>query len=218
MDSYSYDTAYRYGNYNKANDFDPTINRWEEAEKAEKENKDKGTLTFTDMLTLMVTQFQNQTPDNQADSSDMMNQLVQMSVMQAMNDMTSQMKELALANVMSYAASLVGQTVTVGVWNDETEELEELVGVVKGTGTYDGQQVIYLDNGEGYFLSEIMAVGTLPPKPEKPEEPGEGDGEGTDPVDPDGGDKGDTDPVDPDSGDKGETPPADTGNKDEAKG
>ncbi|MCI8304482.1 MAG: flagellar hook capping protein [Lawsonibacter sp.] len=177
MDSYSYDTAYRYGNYNKANDFDPTINRWEEAEKAEKENKDKGTLTFTDMLTLMVTQFQNQTPDNQADSSDMMNQLVQMSVMQAMNDMTSQMKELALANVMSYAASLVGQTVTVGVWNDETEELEELVGVVKGTGTYNGQQVIYLDNGEGYFLSDIMAVGTLPPKKEE-ETPGEGEGEG----------------------------------------
>ena len=178
MDSYSYDTAYRYGNYNKANDFDPTINRWEEAEKAEKENKDKGTLTFTDMLTLMVTQFQNQTPDNQADSSDMMNQLVQMSVMQAMNDMTSQMKELALANVMSYAASLVGQTVTVGVWNDETEELEELVGVVKGTGTYNGQQVIYLDNGEGYFLSDIMAVGTLPPKKEE-ETPGEGEGEGS---------------------------------------
>ena len=170
MDSYSYDTAYRYGNYNKANDFDPTINRWEE--------EDKGTLTFTDMLTLMVTQFQNQTPDNQADSSDMMNQLVQMSVMQAMNDMTSQMKELALANVMSYAASLVGQTVTVGVWNDETEELEELVGVVKGTGTYNGQQVIYLDNGEGYFLSDIMAVGTLPPKKEE-ETPGEGEGEGS---------------------------------------
>ena len=141
-----------------------------------------------------------------------------MSSMQAMTEMTTQIKELTLANVMAYAASLVGQTVTVGVWNEETKEVEEIVGVVKGTGTYDGQQVIYLDNGEGYFLSDIMAVGTLPPKPEKPEEPDEGDGEGTDPVDPDGGDKGDTDPVDPDSGDKGETPPADTGSKDEAKG
>ena len=96
----------------------------------------------------------------------MMNQLVQMSTMQAMNDMVSQIKELTLANVMGYAASLVGQTVTVGVYNEETKELEEVVGVVKGTGTYDGQQVIYLDNGKGYFLSEIMAVGTLPPKPE----------------------------------------------------
>lgn len=195
-----------------------TLEEMQAAQKAKKDGSSNSTLSFEDMLLLMVTQLQNQTIDNQADTSDMMNQLVQMSSMQAMTEMTTQIKELTLANVMAYAASLVGQTVTVGVWNEETKEVEEIVGVVKGTGTYDGQQVIYLDNGEGYFLSEIMAVGTLPPKPEKPEEPGEGDGEGTDPVDPDGGDKGDTDPVDPDSGDKGETPPADTGNKDEAKG
>lgn len=220
-----FDLTQRYSGYDTKGtssttntDYDPTVNYWAEKEKYDQLYEDKSTLSFTDMLGLMVAQFQNQTIDNQADTSDMMNQLVQMSSMQAMTEMTTQIKELTLANVMSYAASLVGQTVTVGVWNEETGEVEEIVGVVKGTGTYDGQQVIYLDNGEGYFLSEIMAVGTLPPKPEKPEEPGEGDGEGTDPVDPDGGDKGDVDPVDPDSGDKGETPPADTGNKDEAKG
>ena len=166
-------------------DFDPTVNRAEEQERLEQEQKDKSTLSFTDMLGLMVAQFQNQTIDNQASTSDMMNQLVQMSTMQAMNDMVSQIKELTLANVMGYAASLVGQTVTVGVYNEETKELEEVVGVVKGTGTYDGQQVIYLDNGKGYFLSEIMAVGTLPPKPEEPPDPDEGEGDGGDmpPVD-----------------------------------
>ena len=52
--------------------------------------------------------------------------------------------------------------------------------MVQGTGTYNGQQVIYLDNGKGYFLSEIMAVGTLPPKTEgKPGEGEDGDGEGS---------------------------------------
>ena len=138
--------------------------------------EDKTTLSFTDMLGLMVAQFQNQTMDNQASTTDMMNQLVQMSSMQAMTEMSTQIKELTLANVMSYSASLVGKTVTVGVYNEETKETEEIVGVVQGTGTYNGQQVIYLDNGKGYFLNEIMAVGTLPPKPEKPEEPdGEGD-------------------------------------------
>ena len=156
--------------------------------------EDKTTLSFTDMLGLMVAQFQNQTMDNQASTTDMMNQLVQMSNMQAMTDMTTQIKELTLANVMSYSASLVGRTVTVGVWNEETEKMDEIVGVVQGTGTYDGQQVIYLDNGKGYFLNEIMAVGTLPPKEETPIEPGEDGGE--------------------DSG----TPPVDTDNKDEAKG
>ena len=138
--------------------------------------EDKTTLSFTDMLGLMVAQFQNQTMDNQASTTDMMNQLVQMSSMQAMTEMSTQIKELTLANVMSYSASLVGKTVTVGVYNEENKETEEIVGVVQGTGTYNGQQVIYLDNGKGYFLNEIMAVGTLPPKPEKPEEPdGEGD-------------------------------------------
>ena len=148
----------------------------------EKENalyKDKGTLSFTDMLGLMVTQFQNQTIDNQASTTDMMNQLVQMTTMQAMTALTTKMDEVALANVMSYSASLVGKEVTVGVWNEQTGKLEEIVGVVKGSGTYDGQQVIYLDNGKGYFLSDIMAVGTLPPKTEKPGEEGDGEGDKT---------------------------------------
>lgn len=156
--------------------------------------EDKTTLSFTDMLGLMVAQFQNQTMDNQASTTDMMNQLVQMTNMQAMTDMTTQIKELTLANVMSYSASLVGKTVTVGVYNEQTKETEEIVGVVQGTGTYDGQQVIYLDNGKGYFLNEIMAVGTLPPKPETPDEPGEGGDDTT------------------------TTPPVDTENKDEENG
>ena len=117
-------------------DFDPTINRTEEKEKLEQKLKDKGTLDFTDMLGLMVAQFQNQTIDNQASTSDMMNQLVQMSSMQAMTEMSSQMKELTLANVMAYSASLVGQTVTIGVYGDDGK-LTTFEGVVEGTGTYD---------------------------------------------------------------------------------
>ena len=161
--------------YTAQTDFDAYINRWEEKEKEDALYEDRGTLSFTDMLGLMVAQFQNQTMDNQASTTDMMNQLVQMSSMQAMNEMTSNMKELALANVLSYAASLVDKTVTVGVYNEKTKEMEEIVGTVKGTGTYDGQQVIYLDNGKGYFLSDIMAVGTLPPKEETPDPDGGGD-------------------------------------------
>ena len=171
--------ADRNKNYNTATDFDPTVNRWKDKEQLEKESKDKSQLSFTDMLGLMVTQFQNQSIDNQASTTDMMNQLVQMTTMQAMTALTTKMDEVALANVMSYSASLVGKEVTVGVWNEETGKLEEIVGVVKGSGTYDGQQVIYLDNGKGYFLSDIMAVGTLPPKTEKPGEEGDGEGDKT---------------------------------------
>ena len=187
------DLLNRYSANSTNTDYDAYVNRWEEQEKEDALYKDKSTLSFTDMLSLMVAQFQNQTMDNQASTTDMMNQLVQMSNMQAMTEMTSNIKELALANVMTYAASLVGKTVTVGVYNENTKEMDEIVGTVQGTGTYDGQQVIYLDNGKGYFLSDIMAVGTLPPKEETP----------------DAGDKGDED--------GGGTPPADTENKDEAE-
>jgi len=186
-------------------DFDPTINRTEEKEKLEQKLKDKGTLDFTDMLGLMVAQFQNQTIDNQASTSDMMNQLVQMSSMQAMTEMSSQMKELTLANVMAYSASLVGQTVTIGVYGDDGK-LTTFEGVVDGTGTYDGQQVIFV-NGKSYLLSSIMAVGKLPP----PKDPDGGDDK-TDPVDPpEGGDE--TDPVDPPEGGGTDSadPPADGG-------
>ncbi len=156
-------------------DFDAYVNRWAEKEKEDALYEDKSTLSFTDMLSLMVAQFQNQSIDNQASTTDMMNQLVQMSSMQAMTEMSTQIKELTLANVMSYSASLVGKTVTVGVWNEETEKMDEIVGVVKGTGTYDGQQVIYLENNKGYFLSDIMAVGTLPPPKEETTDPDEGE-------------------------------------------
>ena len=138
-------------------------------------------LSFTDMLGLMVAQFQNQTIDNQADTNDMMNQLIQMTMMQGMTKMTTQMEDLTQANILSYSASLVGKEVTVGV-KDEEGNLQEIVGTVTAAGTYDGHPVIFIGD-KSYLLSSIMAVGKLP-EIKDPEKPGEGDGDGTDPVDP----------------------------------
>ena len=150
-----------------------TDQSWASNEKRE-DSSEATSLSFQDMLLLMVTQFQNQTIDNQADTNDMMNQLIQMTVMQAMTHMSTQMEELTTANVMSYAASLVGKEVTLGVY-DENGEIKEKVGVVEGTGTFDGNQVIFVD-GESYFLSSIMGVGRLPPL-DKDEGTGDGDKE-----------------------------------------
>ena len=188
-----FDIINRNKSYNTTTDFDPTVNRWGEKEKYDELTRDRSTLSFTDMLGLMVTQFQNQTMDNQASTTDMMNQLVQMTTMQAMNEMTTQMEELTLANVMSYSASLVDKYVTLGVYDDEGE-LQEIYGKVEGAGTYDGQQVIFVD-GKSYLLSSIMAVGKLPEKEETPDQ-GEGEGDG------DGGTEGT-----PGTGDNTEKPP-----------
>ena len=139
-------------------------------------------LQFEDFLQLMVQQLQNQTMDNTADTSEMLNQLVQMSTVEMLSTVKDGLEALVNASTLNYAASLVGKTVTVGRLDDEGK-LEEVVGTVTGTGTYQGMSVIFVD-GEMYALNDIMAIGELPDLPEEPEEPGEGgetgDGEGGD--------------------------------------
>ena len=120
---------------------------------AGKSDNDRSGLDMTDFLTLMVTQMTNQTMDQTADTSDMLNQLVQMQMVQALTNMTD-------ASIMTYAASLVGKEVTVGQF-DGNGNLQEIVGQVTGTGTMGGEQVVFVGD-KYYYMSEIMAVGRLP--------------------------------------------------------
>lgn len=146
-------------------------------EKGVKVKKDNSALEMTDFLMLMVAQFQNQSIDQTADTSDMLNQMVQMQMITALTNMTD-------ATVTMYAGSLVGKEVTIGQFNGE--KLEEIVGTVTGTGVSGGEQVIFV-NGKSYYLSDIMAVGRLPEKveeTEKPEQPDDGKDEAKDPTTP----------------------------------
>lgn len=131
-----------------------------------KKSTDTFGLDMTDFLKMMVAQFQNQDPENAADTSDMLNQMVQMSMIQAIADITD-------AVSLSYSASLVGKEVTVGTFDSEGK-LQEVVGTVTGTGSYNGSPVIYVD-GQMYSMSSIMAVGRLPSTepagPNQPEQP-----------------------------------------------
>jgi len=125
-------------------------------------------LNMDDFLKLIVSQFQNQDPENAASTTDMMNSLVQMSVVQAISTVTD-------AASMLYTSSLVGKEVTVGEY-DKSGKLQEIAGTVTATGTYNGEPVVFVD-GVSYKVSSIMAVGRLPAeKPvvkaaETPEEP-----------------------------------------------
>ena len=142
--------------------------------------KNNTTLDMQDFLMLMVAQFQNQSIDNTMDTSEMMNQMIQMQMITAMSNMTE-------TSVQSYASSLVGKVVTIGIVTDKG--LEEREVIVTGTGVMNGQQVIFGKDSKGnietYGLNQIMAVGQLPPieKPDEDEKPGEGEGEGDGSVD-----------------------------------
>jgi len=140
-------------------------------------------LDMTDFIQLMITQLTNQGIDETMDTSEMLNQMVQMQMISSMVNMTD-------AVTMNYAASLVGKEVTVGKYGDDGK-LQEITGTVTGTGTMDGEQVVFIDNNEYYYLNEIMAVGKLPPKEEEDDEKVEDTG-GSEGADQPGGSTGTT--------------------------
>ena len=115
--------------------------------------KNNTELNMEDFLKLMIVQLTSQTIDDAMDTSEMMNQMVQMQMITAITNLTE-------VSVQSYANSLVGKVVTVGIVSDGVLEEREIV--VMGTGTYNGQQVIFGHDGKMYYLSQIMAVGRLP--------------------------------------------------------
>ena len=125
-----------------------------------KDEEDQFGLDFEDFLQLMVQQLQNQTMDNTADTGEMLNQMVQMSTVQMLSSVKESMQTMVDANMLTYAASLVGKEVTVGQY-DEKGNLTQIVGQVTGTGTYQGLPVIFV-NGKQYYLYEIMAIGKIP--------------------------------------------------------
>lgn len=135
---------------------------------------EKSSLNFEDYLQLMVQQLQNQTMDSTMDSSEMLNQLVQMSTIQMMADVQQSMNTMVGSMTLTYAASLVGKTVTVGEYDSEGN-IQEIVGTVTGTGTYQGAPVIFIGE-DMYNLSDIMAIGVLPEK-----EPDDGEDTETNP-------------------------------------
>jgi len=117
-------------------------------------------LDMSDFLSLMVAQFTNQSIDQTADISDMLNQLVQMQMVTALASMSTTMETMTDHSIMTYAASLVGKEVTVAGY-DKDGKYNELIGTVTATGSYGGEQVIFVDD-QMYYMTQIIAVGRLP--------------------------------------------------------
>ncbi len=114
-------------------------------------------LDMDGFLQLMVAMLQNQTMDNAASTSDMMNQMVQMSVVQAITDISTLVSD---STSLTYAASLVGKEVTLGKF-DANGKLHESYGTVSATGVLNGEQVIFVGD-DCYKLSDVLAIGRLP--------------------------------------------------------
>lgn len=138
------------------------LSKSQETKKADQSTNERAgkDLEMSDFLNLMMVTLQNQTIDNTADTNQMMEQMVQMSVMTAVNNLTELLNQ---STAMNYGASLVGKEVTIG--QQVGQEVKELVGTITGTGTLNGEQVVFIGD-KSYYLSDVLAVGRIPAKKE----------------------------------------------------
>ncbi len=188
------------------------------------ESNDKNTLTMTDYFKLLAAQLQNQDVTNPMDNSEMMAQMVQMGMMQAMNAMTESMEVNTATTTQTYAGSLLGQEVTVMVTEKvEGSDREIPVGVKYGKVEYvsfvNGTPKFKLEGDtKEYTMSYMVGVGKIP-DPYADREDGSGEDlkdpdkvEGSeDSKEPEGTTEGTKDPVNGAEGSEGTKEPTDAG-------
>lgn len=171
--------------------------------KKQANNVDTG-MNVTDFLKLLAAQLQNQDMMNPMDDSAFMGQLAQFTQLQTMENMNNSIQLSTELSTISYSMSLIGKE-AVAATLDENGELVKTEGLITGVTMYNGTPVFYIGD-KGFYLSQLMSVGKLPPPKDPPggTEGGggtEGDGDGTE-----GEGDGGTPPIGG-GGDGGTTPP-----------
>ena len=128
---------------------------------------DKNTITMTGFFQLLATQLQNQDMTNPMDNSEIMAQMTQMAMVQAMTTMTDTMKNSSAINTQTYAAGLVGQEVTMAVTQKNIYGQEEPVDVkyakVEWVDFTSGDPTIKLEGDDKiYSLGHLVGMGRVP--------------------------------------------------------
>ncbi len=140
-------------------------------------NKSAYEISMSDFYTLLATQIQYQDADNPMDTSEMMSQLVQNQMSEAITQMSTAVSDLTTVNLLNYSTSMMGKEVTLAEVDDRGNYTgEETKGVV--TGVTLGSTPTVVVNGKEYSIVQIMGVGDVPEK-EDSEKPGEGGAQGS---------------------------------------
>lgn len=113
------------------------------------DKKDNSTLTQDDFMKLMITELTNQDFNKAADTSKMVDQMVQFSNMQAMNKMLSYSQT-------NYAMSFVGKTVTASRYT-VSGEVDTVTGTVDKVSLVDDEYLVYIGSKK-FSLSQITAI------------------------------------------------------------
>ena len=135
---------------------------------------DKNTLTMTGYFQLLAAQLQNQDMSNPMDNSEIMAQMTQMAMVQSLTAMTETMQNSTAVNTQTYAASLVGQEVTMAVTEKNSYGQETPVDVkyakVEWVNFTTGDPTIKLEGDDKeYTLTHLVGMGRVPNPFKKPE-------------------------------------------------
>lgn len=143
------------------------------------QSNDKNTITMTGFFQLLATQLQNQDMTSPMDNSEIMNQMTQMAMVQAMTTMSDTMKNSTAVNTQTYAAGLVGQEVTMAVTEENSYGQETPVDVkyakVEWVNFTSGDPTIKIEGDDKeYNLTHLVGMGRVP----NPFKTSSGEGEG----------------------------------------
>ncbi len=121
--------------------------------------KKNSELSTEGFFKLLAAQLENQDMSSPMDNSEMMTQMTQIAMMQAMDNFSTSMDDFAQVNTINYGTSMMGKSVLVGVL-DKNGNVEKHNGTVTRVDIYNGIPTLYLDDDvkTGYPVSGVMSV------------------------------------------------------------
>lgn len=115
-------------------------------------------LTTEGFFKLLAAQLQNQDMSSPMDNSEMMTQMTQIAMMQAMNNFSVSMEDFSQINTINYGTSMMGKEVMLAV-EDENGKIKNINGTVTRVDIFSGVPTLYIDDGEkGYSIANVMSV------------------------------------------------------------
>lgn len=116
-------------------------------------------LSTESFFKLIAAQLQNQDMSNPTSNSEMMTQMTQIAMMQAMDSFSNSMDDFSKVNTINYGTSMMGKEVLVAT-TGKNGELVNKTGTVNRVDIYNGVPTIYLndDTTTGYPIANIMSV------------------------------------------------------------
>jgi flagellar basal-body rod modification protein FlgD len=115
-------------------------------------------LTTESFFKLLAAQLQNQDMSSPMDNSEMMTQMTQIAMMQAMNNFSVSMEDFSQINIINYGTSMMGKEVMLAV-EDENGNIKNINGTVTRVDIFSGVPTLYIDDDEkGYSIANVMSV------------------------------------------------------------